>query len=100
MPVSNLTVRASLDIEVLAVLDLEALVPILRRLFFVHGLRERSSEIESETLRTLTGNLKIQDGEDVDVLRKPAYGAALVYFRIVFFLLIVQYLLIKLQNQN
>ena len=95
MPVSNLTVRDPQDVDVLAVLDLEAL------LFFVHGLRgERTSEIQSRTLRTVTGNLKIQDGEDVEVLLRPAHGAALVYFRIVFFLLIVQYLLIKLQNQK
>ena len=36
---------------------------------FVVG--QRTSEIQSGTLRTVKGNLKIQDGEDVDVLRRP-----------------------------
>ena len=35
---------------------------------FVVG--ERVSEIQCRTLRTATGNLKIQDAEDVDVLQR------------------------------
>ena len=34
-------------------------------------LGKQLSEIETRSLRTETRNLKIQDGEDVDVLKRP-----------------------------
>ena len=51
----------------------EAMVPVPKIfadiLVFVHG---QTSEIHSRSLRTETRNLEIQDGEDVDVLRRPS----------------------------
>ena len=36
---------------------------------------DQTSGIQSRYLRTETRNLKIQDGEDVDVQRRPAFDA-------------------------
>ena len=46
------------------------------RLAFVLG--EQTSQIKIKSLRTGTRNLKIQDGDDVDVLRRPVYDLKLL----------------------
>ena len=40
----------------------------------------QASRIQTKSLRTETRNLKIQDGEDVDVLRRPGLNSFLVDF--------------------
>ena len=36
-------------------------------------LDEQTSEMKTKSLKTGTRNLKFQDGEDVDVLRRPGF---------------------------
>ena len=48
----------------------ETLVPVLKVVADVL-VGEQTAWIQSRTLRTETRNLKIQDGKDVDVLRRP-----------------------------
>ena len=45
----------------------------------VFVLGEQTSGIETRSLRTGTRNLKIQDGEDVDVLRRPNLTQVSIY---------------------
>ena len=47
---------------------IETLVPVPKVVTDVLGC---SSVIQSRSLRTVTRNLEIQDGEDVDILRRP-----------------------------
>lgn len=60
--------RAPEGVDVLAVLDFSTPFPVV---FVVGG---QASGIQSSSFRTETGNLKIKDGADVDVLMRPGPG--------------------------